>query len=243
MSAFPFIVGMRAKFFWKKANWLRPRLHERRTLDVAQQLLLFRLKLRQNFTYRLLAILFKIGCETTRLIFWDVCCANYTFSMQEASNWCRHDLSDEWKSRMFAKMQAKDNLLARTLAKFKDPSDLNRIPYGISVDSTRLKVQKSSFVPLQKSTYYVEYNTNVLVLTNASTLDGKIILHSAISPGISPSAGDSRTFGFMLNQDEMAMEEQRYLPNGFGQLINGSKTHFCVVFVGMYVSSRYMPST
>ena len=35
----------------------------------------------------------------------------------------------------------------------------------------------------------------------------------------------------MLNQDQTALEQQRYLPNGFGQLISGSRTHFCVVFV------------
>ena len=123
-------------------------------------------------------------------IYSGISISYFLYCMETSSKWCRHDLSDESKNQMYGQIAAKDELLRRTLARFKDPRGLNRLPVAISIDSTRLKCQKSSFVPLQKSTYYVEYNTNVLVLTNASSLDGKIILHSAISPGISPSHGD-----------------------------------------------------
>ena len=140
---------------------MKPRLQKRNSLDVAQQLMLFRLKLRQNFTYRMLAILFHVSLETCRLIFWDVCCANYTQCMETSSKWCRHDLSDESKNQMYGQIAAKDELLRRTLARFKDPRGLNRLPVAISIDSTRLKCQKSSFVPLQKSTYYVECDSTL----------------------------------------------------------------------------------
>ena len=110
--------------------------------------------------------------------------ANYLRTQKFTAQWCRTNLSEEEKNQLYQTMLPKDEMRKTVLNKFADPSNLSRIPVPVCIDSTRLRVQHSGYHPLQKSSFYTKYQSNVLVLTNASTLEVKVLLHSPITPGI-----------------------------------------------------------
>ena len=175
---------MRAKYFWRTCRKIEPLLKRKKKMNVAQQFLLSRMKLRHGLPYKFLAILFRISEETARLCFWEVMTVNYLRTQKFAAQWCRSNLSEEEKNQLYETMLPQDQIRRTVLNKFSDPLNLSQIPVPVCIDSTCLRVHHSNYHPLQKSSFYTKYQGNVLVLTNASTLEGKVLLHSPITPGI-----------------------------------------------------------
>merc|ERR1712141_546438 len=117
--------------------------------------------------YKFLAILFRISHETARLCFWEVMTANYLRTQKFTAQWCRANLSEDERNQLYQTMIPKDEMRKTVLSKFADPRNLQRTPVPVCIDSTRLRIQHSSYHPLQKSSFYTKYQSNVLVLTNA----------------------------------------------------------------------------
>ena len=61
----------------------------------------------------------------------DVAAANYVRTNNKIGQWCRKDLTEEVKDKMFRELLPASPLLSHTLSKFKDPNpNTNRIPVG-----------------------------------------------------------------------------------------------------------------
>ena len=142
---------MRGRYFWSLCKEIEPMLIKKRKLDIPEQVMLFRMKLRHNLPYRFLGIIFNVSENTAKFTFWDVCCKNYLRGQKEAAAWCRANLSEEEKNKMYEAMAPSDFLRRKILSLIADPLDQGRSPVAVAIDSTRLRVQQSNYHPLQKS--------------------------------------------------------------------------------------------
>ena len=148
-----YLVGMRAKYFWRTCRKIEPLLKRKKKMNVAQQFLLSHMKLRHGLPYKFLAILFRISEETARLCFWEVMTVNYLRTQKFAAQWCRSNLSEEEKNQLYETMLPQDQMQRTVLNKFSDPLNLSQIPVPVCIDSTCLRVHHSNYHPLQKSSY------------------------------------------------------------------------------------------
>ena len=118
-----YLVGMRCRYFWDLCHQLGPMLIQKRKLDIPQQVMLFRLKLRHNLPYHFLGIFFNISQHTAKFCFWDLCCKNYLRGQKDVAAWCNPNLTEDEKNRMYSEMAPSDYLRQKILSLIADPLD------------------------------------------------------------------------------------------------------------------------
>ena len=226
------LVGMSVERYWRFVDSLADTPISRLiNMPMENLFLMFRLKLRQNWSNLVLGGLFYISVDVVQERFITVTIYINHLYHPLPRLWTASEVTEEQLDAAYELMSLNLPPLFQELKdRIADPTIMKRTKTAvISIDSIKIRIVKTSNRTKQSASYYDPKGCHNITETHAATLLGEIVWVSSMGASTSPRNSDSMLVMNMLDHDERMEADGKPLTHGLTRLLRGTKKTKVVV--------------